>query len=362
MFKVKLARNRDRPVFEAETEENRRGSSIGMVPSFYTTPAGDLVTDMDFQYPWSFGDKSDSERGNCKVKKMFAVVSVVLLVCLFAGAAFAHGHEKEQKNGILMVAFGTSVPEARVAIDNMVTAASKAFPDVEVRLSFTSNIIRRKIAKEQGIQIDTPLTALAKMQDEGFTNVVVQPTHVMPGEEYNEIAEVVAALQTVPGKYGFSRLVLGIPLLNTVDDYKAMAGILHRAYGKHTRNRGAVVLMGHGTPHPANSTYSQLQMVLNKYAPRFVVGTVEGFPELEDVQNRLSHMNASRITLVPCMIVAGDHAMNDMAGADDPESWINILKADGYKTGAVLKGLGELEEVPLLMVEHLRASAREAFE
>lgn len=291
---------------------------------------------------------------------MFSTIVVaVMCVALLAGAAFAHGHVKQQKNGILMVAFGTSVPEARVAIDDMVQAAQKAFPGTEVRLSFTSNIIRRKIKKEQGITIDTPLIALSKMQDEGFTNVVVQPTHIMPGEEYSELAEVVHSLKTISGKYGFDKLILGKPLLYTTDDYKALVGIMERAYGKYTKSGGAVVVMGHGTSHPSNSTYSQLQLTFDRYAPRFVVGTVEGFPDLTDVQNKLSGMKVSHVTLVPAMIVAGDHARNDMSGPDD-DSWISILRGAGYKTDAVIEGLGQLDEIPLLMVQHLKASVKEA--
>lgn len=135
------------------------------------------------------------------------MVTVLLLglaaVGLLAGAAAAAEKAEAEKQGILLVAFGTSEPEARGAIDRIVETARKTFPDAEVRLSYTSNIIRRKILKEEGLAIDSPLIALAKMQDEGFTSVTVQSLHIIAGEEFHQLASVVRTLESVRGKYGF---------------------------------------------------------------------------------------------------------------------------------------------------------------
>lgn len=129
------------------------------------------------------------------------MVTVLLLglaaVGLLAGAAAAAEKAEAEKQGILLVAFGTSEPEARGAIDRIVETARKTFPDAEVRLSYTSNIIRRKILKEEGLAIDSPLIALAKMQDEGFTSVTVQSLHIIAGEEFHQLASVVRTLESV---------------------------------------------------------------------------------------------------------------------------------------------------------------------
>ena len=128
-----------------------------------------------------------------------------IIACLLIPAGSFAAETDSQKSAILVVSFGTSVPEARKSIDNLVNAARENFPDSEVRLSFTSNIIRRKIA-ESGDIIDTPLTALAKLNDERFTDIYVMPTHMIPGKEYDELKNVVDAFRTLHGKYGFKRL------------------------------------------------------------------------------------------------------------------------------------------------------------
>ncbi len=299
-----------------------------------------------------------------KSKLFLSLCSAVAMFLFAVMPAFAHGHHSrrvvEDKNAILVVAFGTSVPEARVALKNLESAVRKAYPDTEVRVAYTSNIIRRKIAKEQNLVIDTPLLALAKLQDEGFNHVVVQPTHFIPGEEYSDLKTVVDAMASIPGKYGFTEIALSEPMLVHQQDYVDAAMILKRAFGKYVGKGRAVVLMGHGTPHFANAAYAQLQLALDKVAPGFVVGTVEGFPSLEEVQARLVHMGARRLTLVPFMEVAGDHAQNDMAGPEE-DSWKSILTADGYKVDAILKGMGENDEIAAKLVKKLQAVTGEVF-
>ncbi|MCF7936702.1 MAG: sirohydrochlorin cobaltochelatase [Synergistales bacterium] len=295
---------------------------------------------------------------------MLIAVAIAVVSCFVGGAATVHAHHqgKQQKKGILIVAYGTSVPQAQVAIDNLVEAARSAYPDVEVRLAYSSGIIRNKIAQKQGLHIDSPMTALAKMKGEQFTNVAVQPTHITAGAEFHDLAAGVEAFGNTPGVPGFSRLALGAPLLLHNDDYSEMAGILKRAYGEYTDDGGAVVLMGHGTHHGGNGAYRQLQLVLESHTRRFVVGTVKGFPGMAEVKERLHHIGAELVTLVPFMVVAGDHAMNDMACRENPQSWLNTLNAAGYRTTAIVKGLGELEEVPHLMLKHLHEAALRAFE
>ena len=280
---------------------------------------------------------------------MFKFTSAILLgLLLCVSSAFCA--EEAEKSAILVVSFGTSVPEARQAIDNLVNTARKNFPDCEVRLAFTSNIIRRKIARESGELIPNPVQALAALNDERFSRVYVMPTHIIPGEEYDELQNVVQAFSTLKGKYGFKTLKLGRPFLDGAYDCDGMADLLLERFKSQLQDKEtAIILMGHGTPeHFANALYSQLQLALDTKAyGRFFVGTVEAAPKIEDVLARLKrHTEIKKLVLSPLMIVAGDHAHNDLAGEDDPESWLNVLRAEGYSNiTAYLAGLGQDDNI-----------------
>ncbi|MDR1978273.1 MAG: sirohydrochlorin cobaltochelatase [Synergistaceae bacterium] len=288
---------------------------------------------------------------NCVLATM--LVAVLFVSC--AGAA-----EIPEKKGILLVAFGTSMTEATGAIESLVSATKDAFPGVEVRLAYTSNIIRRKL-REQDIEVPTPPQELAQMNDERFTHVYVQPMHVIPGEEYDDLKSVVDAFASMKGKYGFSRIALGQPFLSNTSDCELMAGILTRqleSAGKLGPNK-AVVLMGHGTPHMANAMYSEMQGALSrgaKASDRIFLGTVESAPTFDDVLAALKKSGGKRVetlVLAPFMIVAGDHANNDLAGADDPESWLSLFKKEGYRVEPYLVGLGQYPEIAKLFVKRI---------
>lgn len=299
------------------------------------------------------------ERMEIFLMKSF-VIALVMLTLVMSGTAFAAApKDKPDKKGILVVAFGTSMPDAKKAIDNLVDSTKKAFPDTEVRLAYTSNIIRRKIAKEQNVNIPTPTSALAQMNDEGFTHVYVMPMHIIPGEEYDDIAGLVNGVASVKGKYEFKELKLGRPYLSSAADCDLMADILMKRFAKDLAKKGTViVLMGHGTPHhAANAMYSQLQLSLDKKAPgRFALGTVEAAPMIEDVIARLKHdKGVKTLVISPLMIVAGDHANNDLADKDDPESWYSQLKAAGYKDiKTFLVGLGEDADMARVYVSKIK--------
>lgn len=268
----------------------------------------------------------------------------LLIVITLIGACFAAPADKDKakakENAILIVSFGTSMPEARKAIDNLVNSAKKEFPKYDVRLAFTSNIIRRKLDKS----IPNPVQALAALNDEGFKNVYIMPTHMIPGEEYDEISSVASAFWSLSGsKYGFENLALGTPFLNSVKDCERMSQILAARFKAQLQDKDtAIILMGHGTPkHHANALYSQLQVVLNqKYYGRFFIGTVEAAPLISDVIAELKrHPEIKKLVLSPLMIVAGDHANNDMAG-----DWVKALQDNGYEAENIstyLVGLGE---------------------
>ena len=269
----------------------------------------------------------------------------ILILLLFSQISFA-----KDNSAILIVSFGTSMPEARKAIDNLVENAKKDFPDYEVRLAFTSNIIRRKLAKEFNENISNPVKALAELNDEGYKKVFIMPTHIIPGEEYDEIKNVYEAFKVLKGKYGFEELKIGRPFMNGTEDCERMAEILIERFKNNLNEKNTgIILMGHGTPeHFANALYSQLQLALNqKCYGKFFIGTVEASPKIEDVLAELKrHPEIKNLVLSPLMIVAGDHANNDLAGEDDDESWLNILKASGYENiKTYLVGLGEDENI-----------------
>lgn len=281
--------------------------------------------------------------------------AALLCLCLCAPAlAGEHGKTPEAKRGILLVAFGTSVPEAAPAIDELKRQAEAAFPGVPVRLAYSSKIIRDKIAGE-GVQKRSPAQALADMAAEGFTEVAVQSLHAIPGREFHDIRATARAFEGMPKSMG--RISVGRPLLSTPEDIALAAQAVLKSLPK--RGRGeAVVLMGHGTEHPANAAYAALQLELWKKDPGVFVATVESSPALDDVIPALKRMGARTVHLLPLMSVAGDHARNDMAG-DEDDSWASILKAKGFAPKADLTGLGSRPAVAGLWIEHLRDAVKE---
>ncbi|MBR4196058.1 MAG: sirohydrochlorin cobaltochelatase [Synergistaceae bacterium] len=290
---------------------------------------------------------------------MHKIFASILLVMLMITPAMSR-ESQPKKSAMLVVSFGTSMPEARKAIDNLVDTVRKEFPGHEVRLSFTSNIIRRKIQREHGEAVPNPSQALAQLNDEGYTHVTIIPTHMIPGEEYDEVRGVASAFGKMSGKFGFEEIRVCSPFLDGVKGCEAVADILMKRFESRLKDKEtAIILMGHGTPeHFANAQYLQLQLALNQKAyGRFFVGTVESSPSLDDVLAELKrHPEIKRLILSPLMIVAGDHANNDMAGEDDPDSWINILRKNGYKDIDIyLVGLGEDDNLARELVMKIRA-------
>lgn len=292
---------------------------------------------------------------------MQKLISVLILAGLILIPSVSSAHvNNETKSAMLIVSFGTSVPEARKAIDNLVDAVKKEFPSVDVRLAFTSNIIRRKILKEHGESIPTPSQALAQLNDEGYSFVTVIPTHMIPGEEYDEVCEVANAFGNIAGKFGFESVGVCSPFLDGVKGCEAVAEILMKRFESQLKDKETgIILMGHGTPeHFANAQYLQLQLALNQRAyGRFFVGTVESSPSIDDVIADLKrNPQIKKLVLSPLMIVAGDHAQNDLAGEDEPESWINILRKNGYKDiSTYLVGLGEDKNMARELVRKIYA-------
>jgi sirohydrochlorin cobaltochelatase len=287
--------------------------------------------------------------------------SVLLAAALsfsLVSASFAFPQDepvKEAKSGILLVAFGSSMPEGEAAITAVSDAVKSAYPNTEVRIAYTSRIIMRKVARERNKTIDEPAIALAKMAYEGFTDVVVLSTHIIPGEEYDDLSAVVDGYRQIglnAPKAGFRYIALSRPLLSNQLDFGRLAGALTDTYSEQGKN-GAVVFVGHGTHHFADAAYSALQMALWRKTPNFYIGTIEGVPSYDDVLARLKAAKLKTVYLAPAMLVAGDHAHNDIAG-DEPDSWKSMFTAEGYKVVPVLSGLGQNSAVQNLILDKLR--------
>ena len=287
-----------------------------------------------------------------KASHVCGLVLVISLLFLGAQAFAGHGGDRPTKKGILLVAFGTTVPEARDALDNIEARARARFPGLEVRWAYSSRIVRQKLAGE-GLHFDSPAMALARMMDDGFTHVAVQSLQTIPGEEFHGLQKTVAAFSGLPK--GMNKVTLGLPLLADPADVEACAKAVMASLPPDRKKNEAVILMGHGTHHPANIYYPGLQYSLGRLDPLVLVGTVEGTPSLDDVRTALKARKVKKAWLQPLMAVSGDHAMNDMAGEED-DSWKSVLTADGVTCVPVLRGTADIPAFVDIWLDHLQAA------
>ena len=311
-------------------------------------------------------------------KLMSLILTVCMLAMLFASAAapaMAAEEEDEEnyetgdaalddprnadnigENELLVVSFGTSYNDSRrLTIGAIEEALEKAFPDWSVRRAFTSQIIIDHVLKRDGVKIDNVREALDRAANNGVKTLVVQPTHLMHGFEYtdlkNELAEYADA---------FDKIILAEPLLNTDADFDMVAETVVNATAKYDDGKTAICFMGHGTEAESNSVYAKMQTILTEAGcEHYYIGTVEAEPTVEDVLEMVQAGSYERVVLRPLMIVAGDHANNDMAG-DDEDSWKSRFEAEGYEVECVLDGLGQLPEICALFVEHTREAMADA--
>ncbi len=288
--------------------------------------------------------------------KSYLPVFVLIFILAFSFSAWASGHEQETrvKKGILLVAFGSSIPEAQVSFKNIAEKAKAAFPGLEIRWAYTSDIIR-KIMNERGSNLLSPATALASMADDGFTDVAVQSLHSIPGEEYSKLLQIAQAFEGMPD--GIERISVGKPLLSSTQDIQTVAAALLSNIPKSRKKDEAVLFMGHGTHHPGNVYYAALQHVFSLKDSNVLVATVEGWPELDDVLVQLKARKIKKVYLMPFMSVAGDHARNDMAG-DEADSWKSVLNANGIDTVCILKGTAEFEDMLDIWMAHLKIALK----
>ena len=273
-------------------------------------------------------------------------------------------------NEILVVSFGTSFNDSRVAdIKGIEDAIQEAFPDWSVRRAFTAQIIINHVQARDGEKIDNVDQALQRAVDNGVKNLVVQPTHLMHGAEYDELMDAVEEY-----KDNFETVKVAEPLLGEVGadatvinaDKKAVAETLtaeavktagYDSLDAAKEDGTAFVFMGHGTAHVAKVSYSQMQAQMEALGyDNVFIGTVEGEPEdtaCEAVIDKVAEAGYTKVILRPLMVVAGDHANNDMAG-DDDDSWKSMFNASGKfdSVDTQIAGLGSIADIEKIYVQH----------
>ncbi len=248
--------------------------------------------------------------------------------------------------GILVASFGTTKDETRdKTIGALERAITANYPEYRVERAFTSGVVVRRLAS-RGVVIDTPEQALIRLTKEGVTELYIQPTHLIPGEEYDKLCRAVEPLTSK-----FSKLLIAKPLLYNTDDFLDVAEAIKAACP--TEEDEALLLMGHGTTHFANCVYPAMDFVLKrKIGGHVFMATVEGYPNIEETLDAIQAQGYRRAALLPFMLVAGDHAMNDMAG-NEADSWKNLCISRGIEPRCILKGLGECSQARDIYLAHL---------
>lgn len=250
------------------------------------------------------------------------------------------------KKAILCTSFGTSIDAARESITAVEKALCATAPDRIFARAYTSSIIRR-ILEKRGQPVMGVAQALESLAAEGAEDVFVQPTHILCGSEYEKIKR-----EMTPWQDRFRLLRVGRPLVSGTEDLRHLAEIV--AENTPMREGEALVLFGHGSDHFADMVYPALQTAFHLAGRKDVlVGTVEGWPTFEDVVAQLRDSGCTDVHLLPLMLVAGDHVLNDMAG-EDPESWKSQLETLGYSVRCTLRGLGMMPGIAELYCRHLR--------
>lgn len=256
------------------------------------------------------------------------------------------------ENELLAVSCGVSCSDTRrLTIGAIEDALEKAFPDYSVRRCFTSHIIIDHIRRRDGVVIDNVPQALERARKNGVKNLLVQPTHLMNGYEYGSLVE------ELKGRAGdFASIRIGAPLLTTDEDFAKVAQAMVNAAASYDDGMTAFCYMGHGTGAVSNSIYAKMQKILTDGGnANYFIGTVKAEPSVKDVLKLVRAAKLEKVVLRPMMIVAGNHAKNDMGG-DQEDSWKSIFEANGFQDKVIceVKGLGELEAVRQLLVEHAK--------
>jgi sirohydrochlorin cobaltochelatase len=279
-----------------------------------------------------------------------SLLAAVFIAGVTASCTSSPAGSAAGKPVLLVVSFGTSFNDSReLTIGAIERALAAAYPEYETRRAFTSQIVIDVIKKRDGEKIDNVTDAMKRLVKDGVKEVVVQSTHLMDGIEYHEMLELIK-----PFENKFTGIKYGKPLLSADIDYDELINALLDETRQYNAPDTAVVYMGHGTEAESNKDYEILaNKLVGQGYKNYLIGTVEAEPTLDDVINQASALGIKKTVLLPLMIVAGDHANNDMAG-DEDDSWKSILQSKGFTVTPVLKGLGQYKGVQQIFVRHVR--------
>lgn len=320
-------------------------------------------------------------------KSSILLITLALVFTTQFATAGAHT-VKHHKNGIVLAMFGTTVEPALRGLLNIKEKMERHYPNTPVRIAFTSNIIRKIWQKRAAdpaytkahpeipaeiLHVQGPLATIANFQDNGYDNIVVQPTHIAPAEEFLDLSSYVKALasiDTIKEKFKpFHTLVIGRPLLGTFgtthpfeQDIEIAVQAMKEDVNRAKKDGAALVYMGHGNDHfPSAGSYITFAHAMNQaYSEvQTIIGTVEGYPSIDQVIETLKAKGIKKVYMRAFMIVAGDHATNDMAGPEK-DSWKSRLEKEGISVEPYLHGMGENDEVAQIYVRHAADAAREA--
>jgi len=287
-----------------------------------------------------------------KLAALAALSASVLFSSVFTSCGSTKVAAAKDKE-ILVVSFGTSYNNSReLTIGGIENAIAKAFPDYTVARAFTADTIINILKKRENISIDNVDQAIVRAANNGVKILVVQPTHLMSGFEYTDLQKTLSKYESK-----FSKVILSTPLLTSDEDFSRVADAITAKTKKFDDGKTAVCFMGHGTEAASNGVYAKMQDVLaGNGADNYYIGTVEAKPDVEDILAKL-HTKAvyKKVVLLPLMVVAGDHANNDMAG-DEDDSWKSIFQKAGFEVECVLEGLGQDSAIQQIYVDHVKAA------
>lgn len=248
------------------------------------------------------------------------------------------------KTALLVVSFGTThLDTLERNIQRIEEVFAAAFPEYPLYRAFTSGIVRKRLKTNLNVHVDSVEEALARIAADGFGRILVQPTLLIPGSEYDKLC---GAIQSAAGTMDIR---IGRPLLCSDGDMDTVIDLLQTAYP--VGNDTALLFMGHGSEHSANDIYVRLAQKMLPFPMRLC--TVEGTPTFEDGVASLASLPQKKVHMAPLMLVAGDHAKNDMAG-EEPDTLRSLLEARGYEVTYSIQGLGELESIRNLYVSKAR--------
>ena len=255
-------------------------------------------------------------------------------------------------NELLVISFGTSFNDSRrLTIGAIEDTLEKAFPDYSVRRGFTANIIIDHVQRRDGILIDDVKASLDRAVENEVKTLVVQPTHLMNGLEYNDIVDEVAQYSDA-----FEKVVFGEPLLTSDEDFKRVEQAIVDWTAEYDDGKTAICFMGHGTEADSNEIYQKMQDLLTADGyENYFIGTVEAEPSLDTILEMVKAGEYEKVVLEPLMVVCGDHANNDMAG-DEPDSWKSVFESEGYEVECILRGLGENSAIRQIYVDHAQTA------